>query len=148
MDERNRGMPDIMLVAIVAYIGIFCSIPIFRGKFFWHDEHILFWILVLEYIVMIPVSIKAFMTLMKNTSALLSFCVGAFATSLILLFVFLFMIGGMSGGLGIMVFLLFPLVDAALAVIGAICGLAYIVKKVWSVWRFIYRSHTNTPDEK
>jgi hypothetical protein len=60
-------MSRIMRVAIVAYIGIFCSIPILRGKFLYSDWPILFWILAVEYIVMIPVSIKAFMTLMKKT---------------------------------------------------------------------------------
>jgi hypothetical protein len=134
-----------MWVAIAVYIGIFCSIPILRSKFLYRDWHILFLILVVEYIAMIPVSIKAFMTLMKNTSTLLSFCIGAFATSFILFFAFIFMVIGVSDrGMGAIIFLLFPLVNAALAVIGAICGLAYIVKKMSG--RYDDRSHTNTPD--
>jgi hypothetical protein len=61
------------------------------------------------------------------------------------------MIIGLSDrGMGAIIFRLFPLVNAVLAVIGAICGLAYIIKtivKKVSV-RYDNRSHTNTPDGK
>jgi hypothetical protein len=125
-------MSLIIWAAIAAYTVIFCSIPILRSEFLYNSgKYILFWILAVEYIVMIPISIKAFMALMNNTHSLLSFCISAFVTSFILFLAFIFLVNGMPDrGMGVIVFLLFPLIDAALAASGAICGLIYIVKKV------------------
>jgi hypothetical protein len=150
-EEKHQGndgvwgghMSRITQIAIAAYIVIFCSFPILHSKFL-NDHHILFWILAVEHIAMIPISIKAFIDSIKNTRILLSFCIGALATSFLLLFTFFLIVSELSDrGMGIVAFLLFPLAEAVLAVVGAICGLAYIVKKMSG--RYDNKSHTNTP---
>ena len=67
-------MPFTAKIAVLGYLAVFCSIPDLRSQFLYNDEHILFWILALVYLVMVPVSIKAVMSLLKNTRAALSFC--------------------------------------------------------------------------
>jgi carbon starvation protein CstA len=94
---------------------------------------------------MVPISIKAFIASMKDIPILLSFCKGALATSFIFYFVWTFTLSGYNDrGMGVViVYILFLLVDAALAGVGVICGLAYIVKKTSG--RYDDKSHTNTP---
>ncbi|MDR1508737.1 MAG: hypothetical protein LBS53_03790 [Synergistaceae bacterium] len=132
-------MSRVIRVALAAHIGIFCFFIILRSFGGYNIrksiEVIPLQIVVLEHIAVtiaiIPISIAAFLTSRKNTRILLSFCINAFATSFILLFSSIFaLIGIPSHSFGHAIFFyLFLLVEAALAVVGAICGLTYIVKK-------------------
>lgn len=97
---------------IIMYIEIFCFIPVLRAQFLRHDSHILFWILLLERLIMIPLSIKAFMAFLKRWQAWLSFGIAAVATAGLLFFIFLCTVNGISDrGMGIIVFLIFPFLD-------------------------------------
>lgn len=124
-------MSRIMAFTIIAYIAMFCCVPFFRGQFLRHDQHELFWILVPEHLVMIPVSIMAFMTSFKSIPSSLAFCLGAIVTAAALFFLFCITVMGMSDrGMGIIIFLIFPLAEAALAAVGAVSGLIYLIKRI------------------
>lgn len=121
---------------IIMYIGIFCFIPVLRAQFLRQDSHILFWILLLEHLVMIPFSTKAFMSFLKNRHVLLSFCIASVATAGLLFFIFLCTVNGISDrGMGIIVFLIFPFVEALLAAAGGFCGVLWIIRKTRGAYR-------------
>jgi hypothetical protein len=122
-------MPRLAILTVIAYVVIFCCIPVFRSRYI-HAHHVLFRILVFEYLVMIPLTIRGIMTAMSNTRPLLSFTIGAIVAAIVLLLVFCLTTNGLSDrGMGIIVFLIFPLVNVALAVAGLVAGVVYAVTK-------------------
>jgi hypothetical protein len=125
-------MSRLAIFTAIAYMVMFCCIPALHIGFLYRGQyHILFWILVFEYLVMIPLTIRGVMTSMNNTRPLLSFTIGVIVAAIVLLLVFFFTTNGMSDrGMGIIVFLIFPLVNAALIATGLVAGVVYIVKKV------------------
>jgi hypothetical protein len=144
-----------MWVAIAAHTGIFCFLSILDSFGNYDIRYAIrvipLQIIVLEHIVfaiaIIPMAIAAFLTSRKNIRILLSFCINTFVTSFILFFTAISVLSGIndSHGWGNAIFgFLFMSADAAFAVIGAICGLAYIVKKVLG-W---HNNRRNTQDRQ
>jgi hypothetical protein len=124
-------MSHLAILTVIAYVVMFCCIPALRSGFLRHGQHILFWILVLEYLAMIPITIRGVMTSISNTHPLLSFTIGAIVTAIVLLLVFFFTVNNMSDrGMGIIIFMIFPLVNAALSATGLVAGVVYAVKKM------------------
>ena len=129
-------MPLVTMLTIIAYAAILCSIPMLRSAFLPHEWHVLFWVLLVEHLVMIPLSIAACMVSLKETPRPLSFCIGSLVTAAVLFFVFLTTISGASDrGMGVIILLIFPLIDAVVAVAGILGGVVYIAKKVESAGR-------------
>ncbi len=128
MSQEPRDKNYLFIITVVAYLVIFCSIPILRGLFL-REFSTMFWILVLEHLVMTPLSIMGLMSLSLNRDMAV-FGISAFVTAVLMLAVSIASITGMSDrGMGIIVFLIFPLADAVIGATGILCGLAYAIGK-------------------
>ena len=113
---------------IIAYIVLFCLVPMFRLLFLHEGQHVLFWLLFFEYVFMTPYSLTVFAT--ARRPRLLSLGLGALVTAGLLLVLCLVTIHNMSDrGMGVLVFLLFPLVDAFMALTGVLCLVAWAARK-------------------
>lgn len=118
------------VAALAGYALAFSSMPFLRAKFLRYGQTLLFWILVLEYLVMYPLTIIAFMAAYGPDLTALAFCLGALTASVLLFLLALGMTHGMSsGGWGIMIFLLFPFISALGIVAGAVSGLVHLLSK-------------------